>query len=224
MMKWFVSCTGIMVIMLLPLTVLSVEADLLDYFWPLEPGLVLHYESDGLDYPKGARKLHHTIRISEIRKAPGSGDVTVKTEEEFSGLGQQFMERFEYVLSTQKSELRRIASDENRTMLRGPLIVGASWPVVYQTGGDFEGKLIPERKVNATCSITDIKTEERLNKSTTCLWVACPVKFGRASFIDNFCFCKGFGYFGTLVEEPNGKTFWQDRLISVIHPEGYRDK
>lgn len=215
MAKVFVSSSVSLIVALFPFVVGAEELNLADFFWPLEPGLVLHYESDEPDDPQETNKLRHTIRILEIRKAPGTGKVTVKTEEEFVGRGGQFTEPFEYVLSSQQSEIRRIAKDENRTMLKGPLAVGTRWPVFYRSQEYVDGKPKRTRKLKATCSIADIKTEERLNKSTICLRVACTVKPGRASFTDNFHFCKGLGYFGFEVYQASGETFWQERLTSI---------
>lgn len=217
MAKVLVLCCVILIAALVPFVVSAEGLNIADFFLPPSPGTVLHYESDDPDDPKGAHKVRHAIHILETRTSPESGDVTVKTEEEFIGMGAQFTERFEYILSNRQSEIRRIAKDENRTILKGPLIVGTSWPVSYEIQADAKGKPTTSKKLKATCSIADIKTEKRLNKSTTCLRVACPVLSDRASFTDNFCFCEGFGYFGTLVEEPSGKKVWQEKLTSIEH-------
>lgn len=162
-------------------------------------GLALHYESDDT---MNADKLRHTIRISEILKVPGSGDLIVKTKEEVISFGNQFTEYVEWVLSTRSSEMRRIASGVTDTILKGPLIEGASWPIFYESQEYAEGKFESRRKVRVTCAITNMKIEEWLNKPTTCLRVACPVQASRTNWTENFCFCKGLGYVSKLMQDP----------------------
>ncbi|MDH5668995.1 MAG: hypothetical protein OEY86_13375 [Nitrospira sp.] len=221
MIKGRVFCgAGIMVLLLVPCIVLGAEEHVQDYFWPLQPGLVLHYESDDPGDPEKVSQLRHTIRIAEIKKASGSRDVIVKTEEEFNGFGVNFAEPFEYLLLDAHSEIRQIGRGESRMMLKGPLIAGTKWPASYEVYRYVDEEFKSRRTVESSCSIVDRTTEEWLDKRTTCLWVACPMQAGRTPYKEKSCFCKELGYIGSLIEEANGKTYWQERLVSVTPPGG----